>query len=205
MKIITISREFGSGGRELGKRMADLLGIAYYDREIIAAISKESKLDETYVAEILAKGILRSYPITIGRTFAYPTLSNQTANNILIAQQKVVKSLAEHGDCIIMGQSADILLKEQQPLSLFVYADMTSKISRCRERSMSDENLTDSGLRKQIKQIDAARASRYDMISSSKWGAKENYHLCINTTNIEIKAIAPQIAEYAKIWLDMRK
>ena len=71
MKIITISREFGSGGREVGKRLADELGFAYYDREIIAAVAKNSELDEGYVEKILETGIPRTFPFSFGRSFAF--------------------------------------------------------------------------------------------------------------------------------------
>lgn len=81
--IITISREFGSGGRELGKRMADILGFSYYDKEIIAAISKEGKWNEEYIDKILTKSSLRTYPITIGRTLSYPMWTQQNEIQIV--------------------------------------------------------------------------------------------------------------------------
>lgn len=203
MKIITIGREFGSGGRELGKRMADLLGFAYYDQEIVEAIARQSNFSESYVSEFLEKGMSRSIPLTFGRTFAYLAVPNHNATNILIAQQKIVKELVTHGDCIIMGQNADAVLRDENPLRLFVYAQMQSKIERCKVRADANEGLTDNELKRKIKQVDAGRSSRHDLVSNLKWGAKENYHLCVNTTNLNIKAIAPQIAEYAKLWLDL--
>lgn len=105
MRIITISREFGSGGRELGKRMA--------------------------------------YPITIGCTLSYPAYMQQNEINILISQQRVMKKLAARGDCVVMGQRADSILKEYQPMKLFIYADTESKIKRCQERRPKKEHLTD--------------------------------------------------------------
>jgi len=200
MRIITISREFGSGGRELGKRMADLIGFAYYDKEIIEAIAATNKMDEAYVSEVMEKGMSRSFPITVGRTFTYPAFVQRNETKILVSQQKIVKELATRGDCIVMGQGADIILREHYTLNLFVYADMASKIGRCKERTSADENLSDSELKKRIKQVDAGRSNRYDLLSNSRWGAKENYHLCINTTGVQIKTLAPQIAGYAEYW-----
>lgn len=201
MSIITISREFGSGGRELGKRMADILQVAYYDKEIIAAIAKESRLNENYVETIMGNGIFRGYPITIGRTFANPGYLQRNVTNIFVVQQKIIKALAEREDCIVMGQSADVILREHTPFNLFVYAQMSAKIERCRQRAREGENLTDRELMKKIRQVDAARTKNREMLSNLKWGQKEAYHLCVDTTGIEIKTLAPHMADYAKYWL----
>lgn len=201
MRIITISREFGSGGREIGKRLAELLGMAYYDKEIVAEIARKSALDEGYVAGVLEKGSSASIPITVGRTFAFPAYQMQNTVNIHVAQQKIIKELAGRGDCVIMGQNASILLREHNPFNIFVYADMESRMNRCRERTPEGECLTDKELKKRIKQVDAGRAKSRELLSELKWGQKEAYHLCVNTTDTEIKTLAPQIADYAKYWL----
>lgn len=204
MKIITISREFGSGGRELGKRMADIIGCAYYDKEIIAAIAKDSNLDEGYIESLMATPRFRAYPITIGRTFSHPYFTQQNEIKLFLSRQRVLKSLVDQGDCIIMGQGADYTLREYKSLNLFVYATMESKLCRCKERAPKDENLSDKELKRKILQIDVERAKQYKMLTDSKWGQKENYHLCINTTGMEIKTLAPLIAEYARCWFGVR-
>lgn len=205
MRIITISREFGSGGRELGKRMADSLGCAYYDREIIAAIAKEDKLDEGYVESMLESPSLMTYPITIGCTLSYPTYMQQNEINILISQQRVMKKLAAQGDCVVIGQGADSILKEYQPMNLFVYADMEAKIKRCQKRRSDKEHLTDREMQREIGKVDANRARRYELIALSEWGNRENYQLCVNTTGIPIKALAPEIAKYVQFWFEIKK
>lgn len=205
MRIITISREFGSGGRELGKRMADLLGCAYYDREIIAAIAKENRLDEEYVEKMMERPLFMAYPITIGCTLSYPAYAHQNEINILISQQRVIKKLAEQGDCVVMGQGADGILNEYNPMKLFVYADMESKIKRCQERRPEGEHLTDREMQREIAKIDLNRARRYALITSSEWGKRENFHLCVNTAEIPIKALAPQMVEYARFWFELKR
>ena len=90
MKIITISREFGSGGREIGKRLSDTLGFVYYDSEILTQIAQETNLDKNYLDRISEKG-LPSYNLHYGRTFGFAY--NQTAVNALVAQQKAIKEL----------------------------------------------------------------------------------------------------------------
>ena len=199
MRIITISREFGSGGRELGKRLADALGIAYFDREIIAEIAEKTLLDADYIERTLDAGIsIGTFPITYSRTFSLPHSVNTTAS-VLAQQHKIVRSLASRGDCVIVGRSADALLEEYHPLRLFVYADMPSKIARCRERANAGEDaLTDRDYEKKCKQVDRARAANHDFISALKWGDMHGYDLCISTSGVSIKNIVPEIAAYIR-------
>jgi len=199
MNVITISREFGSGGRELGKRLADILDIAYYDKEIISAIAGKSGLDERYVANISEKGI-RTYPLTFGRTLSLYTDVQDNNMKILVTQQQILKELADKGDCVIVGRCADVILREYNPFNLFIYASMSSKIRRCRERASADEKFTDHEMEKRIKRIDKERAKYSELFLDVKWGAKEGYHLCINTSDIEIEKLTPFVAEYAKNW-----
>ena len=177
-KIITIGREFGSGGRELGRRLAEELGIAYYDREIIAEIAKRTELSEQYVQQIVEHRPLNLRPITIGHSMSPDT-------HPLMKQNREI-------DC---QRCADYILKDKNPLKIFVYADMASKIARCRLKAPENEHLSDHEMRKQIKRIDRNRAKYYEFYTGRKWGDKLNYDLCINTTNTEIKKIVPRIAK----------
>ena len=195
MKIITVSREFGSGGREIGKRLADRLGVAYYDKEIISAIADKLKLDENYIENKLEQNFTINYPYTFRRSFsmAYDA-PNQTAK-LLLEQHKIIRSLAEKEDCVIVGRGADAVLCDKKPYNFFVYADMEAKIERCRSRAYQDENLSDHELERKIRQIDKVRAASYSIVSQYPWGDKHAYHLCINTTGIDIPAIIPYLAE----------
>ena len=203
MRIITISREFGSGGRELGKRLADALGYAYYDREIVSSIAEKCNLDEGYVENVLRKGLTINVPVTFGHTFYFysdPTSENEL--KVLNTQQQIIKELALRGDCVRVGRSSGIILEKYNPLRLFVYADMEWKVKRCRERASAEEHLTDRELEKKIRQIDAGRARHQKLLTDRKWGAPEGYDLCINTTNLEIKKIIPGLKEMALCWFE---
>ena len=203
MRIITISREFGSGGRELGKRLADALGFAYYDREIVSSIAEKCNLDEGYVENVLRKGLTINVPVTFGHTFYFysdPTSENEL--KVLNTQQQIIKELALRGDCVMVGRSSGIILEKYNPLRLFVYADMEWKVKRCRERASAEEHLTDRELEKKIRQIDAGRARHQKLLTDRKWGAPEGYDLCINTTNLEIKKIIPCLKEMALCWFE---
>lgn len=203
MRIITISREFGSGGRELGKRLADALGFAYYDREIVSSIAEKCNLDEGYVENVLRKGLTINVPVTFGHTFYfYSDPSSENELKVLNTQQQIIKELALRGDCVMVGRSSGIILEKYNPLRLFVYADMEWKVKRCRERASAEEHLTDRELEKKIRQIDAGRARHQKLLTDRKWGAPEGYDLCINTTNLEIKKIIPGLKEMALCWFE---
>lgn len=198
MRIITVSREFASGGREVGKRLADELGFDYYDREIITAVAEKSSFDVDYVENMLEKGLPKIFPLTFGRTFSYPDSAQQNFTKILLAQQQIITGIAEKGrDFVIVGRSADVILSEYKTFNIFVYADTESKIRRCRQREPADEKLSDRELIRMIKKIDSGRATNREFIGNGGWGDKENYDLCLNTSNIEIKKIIPSLASLA--------
>ncbi len=203
-KIITISREFGSGGKEIGKRLADELGYSYYDSEIITLLAKETGMSEEYIKNISEKGIY-PYAFQFAKSFAmYSTMqSNQT--EILVKQAEILKQIAQKGNAIIVGRGANTILREYNPMNIFVYANIESKINRCRQKAKEDENLTDKELEKKIKVIDKNRKAFNSLISNAEWGMKENYNLCINTSNIEIKTIIPSLAKYIENWFGGNK
>lgn len=198
MRVITVSRQFGSGGRELGKRLADALGFKYYDKHIIEAAAEEAKKGGTYT-DSMAASTLVSLPLTFARSFSVPLISPAEMAGTLGAQHAAMKELASSGDCVVVGRSGNVVLGDETPFRIFVYADMDSRIARCRGRAKADEaDLTDRAYEKKIKRIDKQRTSAHRIVSDIKWGDPLGYDLCINTTGIEIKSIVAQTAEYAK-------
>ena len=135
-KIITIGREFGSGGREFGRRLSEQLGFAYYDQEIISEISKRTSLSEQYIQAIVEHRPSFSFPIHIGRSF-YPSVSPAFEQTMTVYQEqaKILTEMAAKSDCVIVGRCADYILREYRPFRIFVYADMDSKLKRCREKA----------------------------------------------------------------------
>ena len=197
--IITIGREFGSGGRELGKRIAEQLGIAYYDREVVSEIAKKTDLAFEYVQQIVEQKPLVYYPITIGNSFSnVGTNINKNNTSIYVEQSNVIKELAQKTDCVIVGRCADYILKEMNPFRIFVYADMESKMRRCREKGEVSSLIGDKKLSKMIKGIDKNRSRYYEFYTSQKWGDKLNYDLMINTSNKSIKEVVNEIVKILK-------
>ena len=195
-RIITISREFGSGGRELGRRLAEAMGIAYYDQEIITEIAKRTSLSEQYIQQVVERKPFPLFPITIGRSF-YPqddVVFEQT-QAVYKEQSSVIQEMAAKSDCVIVGRCADYILRDKNPLRLFVYADMASKMARCREKGSPQENFSDQELKKHIQSVDKHRSRYYEFYTGRTWGDKLNYDLCINTTQTEIKRIVPVLVK----------
>lgn len=204
MKIITISREFGSGGREIGKRLADVLGYAYYDREIEEGIAQNMDMDVDYVRRSMERGIPTNIPLHFGKTFASSYAFKQQVD-ILVEKERVLKEIASRSNCVIVGRAADAILAEYRPLKVFVYADMDYKVKRCQGYAEVGEDLSVREMERAIKKIDSRRAQYHGMYMDADWGGKEYYHLCVNTTGWEIKRIVPCIAEFARGWFEGRE
>jgi len=203
MKIITVSREFGSGGRELGKRLAEHLGFDYYDSEIIFSVAKNRGLDEKYTEKLLEEHGWKNIPITFRGTIGSSAYLQAGKVQLLLEQKKVIESIAALGqDFVIVGRNADVLLKEYQPFNLFVCADTEAKLRRCRERADGKEMLTDKELLRKMKEIDRSRARTREILTGSDWGAPENYHLTVNTSGWEIKKTVPAVADFAARWFE---
>lgn len=201
MKIITISREFGSGGRELGKRLAGLLGIDYYDREIITAIAKQNGLDESYVEMALEKRDWQTMPLTFGRSFAGINGVQQMQTNLLVAQKYVIEGIAKTGkDCVIVGRNADVLLADKKPFRIFVCAGMEEKIRRCMERASEGEDISRKGVEQNIRRIDKARARTREILGGGKWGDSSAYHLIVNTDEWDMEELALAVEEFVLRW-----
>lgn len=206
MRIITISREFGSGGRELGKRLADELGFDYYDREIITAIAQSKGLNEEYVKSVLDNHAWRTVPLSFRHSFsAIPTIQD-TQVQMLVEQRKVLEAIAKSGkDCIIVGRNADVILAEQRPFSIFVCAQTEAKLQRCMERAEPGENLSRKEMEKNMRRIDKNRAYSREIICDSEWGDPKSYNLTVNTTGWQIKELVPSIAEFAVRFFERTK
>ena len=196
-RIITIGREFGSGGRELGRRLSEKLNIAYYDQEIISEISKRTALSEEYIRRITESRPTVSFPIHIGRSFSpVPDPLVQQRISVYSEQNKLLHELADKSDCIIVGRCADYILKDRNPFRIFVYADTQSKLDRCMQRKPADEKLTPQEMKRKMEEIDRGRAQYCAFFSDQKWGARENYDLLVNTTGKDIKKVTAAIAGY---------
>ena len=198
-QIITVGREFGSGGRELGHKLAQELKIAYYDKQILAEIVQKTEFSKEYVQEVLENRLTYMLPpafstgMSLGNEYQIKQMQE-----IVKAQTEVIREMAVKSSCVIVGRCADYILREEPDIRLFrifVYADMDSRIRRCMDRAPKDENYTEKELEKHIRRVDKNRANYYSDFTLQKWGEKSNYDMCINTTNVSIDDIVPHISK----------
>ena len=201
MRIITISRQFGSGGRELGKRMSDVLGWDYYDREIIEKLSSDEGLDKEYINRILTNHEWNTLPITFRSSFSQSQYTSGMKTALLIKQRKIIENIAASGnDCIIVGRDADIILSDYKPLRIFVCADMSSRIARCMRfegKKPEGERLSEREVKKNILRIDKGRSQTREILTGKAWGDSESFDISINTAEWSIPKLASALPQLA--------
>ena len=178
-RIITISREFGSGGRFIGEEVAKKLGIAYYDKNIINQIAEESGLSPDYIqesAELSPKKGLFAYAFA-GRDITGKSLEDM----VYEAQRKVILELADKESCVIIGRNADFILKDRDDvLNVFIHGDMPEKIQRIsRLYHVSEQEAV-----KLIADTDKRRMTNYNFYTEQKWGMARNYTLSLNSSQL---------------------
>ena len=196
-RVITISRQFGSGGREVGKRLADALACAYYDKELIKKVAEESGFAESYIEKYSESNFTRNYQFTFGGSFVNYTQS--PSDKIQIAQSKIIKELSEQGDSVMVGRCADNILKEREPFKVFIYSsDMDLRINRCYDKVPIDKDKSKKEMQKMIQDIDKQRAKYYSFYTGQEWGNMQNYNLCIDTSVVSIKKAVDIIIECLK-------
>ena len=185
--VITIGRQLGSGGKEIGTRLAETLGIAFYDKELIQIASKESGLGKEYFERADEKkrfpvfGSLFGLRSTMADdTFAHYYLSNEALYKI---QSDVIRNLADSGSCVFVGRCADYILKDHpRCLNLFITANKKERISRI----TACEKISEEKAAEIIEKSDRQRAGYYNYFSNKEWGVADTYHLCINSSMLGI-------------------
>ena len=178
-RIITISREFGSGGRFIGEEVAKKLGIAYYDKNIINEIAEKSGLSPEYIqesAELSPKKGLFSY------AFAGRDITGKSVEDMVYeAQRKVILELADKEPCVIIGRNADYILKDRDDvLNVFIHGDAPEKIQRITRLY----NVEEQKAVKMMEDTDKRRMANYNFYTNQKWGKADNYTLCLNSSQL---------------------
>lgn len=192
-KIITISREFGSGGRFIGEETAHKLGIAYYDKKVINQIAEKSGLSPEYIqesAELSPQKGLFAY------AFAGRDITGKSIEDMVYeAQRKVILELAEKGPCVIIGRNADYILKERSDvLHVFIHGNRPEKIERiCRLYNVNEQEAV-----KMAEDIDKRRRTNYNFYTEQKWGQASNYTLCLNSSELGYERCESIIMECMK-------
>ncbi len=182
--IITISRQYGSGGRYVAQKLAEKLGIPYYDNEIITMAAKESGYTESMfekAEQLSSHSLLYSVSMYGATTAMYGTLP--LSDKIFLIQSDIIKKCAAKGPCVIVGRCADYVLQDYpNVLNFFLYSDIDSRINRVK----TYYNCEDKDIKSYILKRDKKRAAYYNYYSTNHWGSTENYHMSINTGAVGI-------------------
>ena len=190
--IITISREFGSGGHFIGEEVSKRLGIPFYDKNIIQQIAEKTGFSEDFVkeqSEYAPSKNMFAYAF-VGRDHTGSSLSDQ----VYAAQTQVIRNLAEKGSCIIIGRCADYILKDRpDTYHIFVYGDEYEKISRTQQLF----NLSEKDARAMNRDMDKKRRLHYEYYTDRKWGRAENYDISLNSSTFGIDGCVEIIKEVA--------
>lgn len=177
--VITIGREHGSGGRQVGEELAKKLGIKCYDKELLAETAKESGLATSFIAEYEEKK-----PQFFMGTGAFYAYEQPVSLQLYVEQSKVIKKLAERESCVIVGRCSDYVLEgDDRVLNVFIHAPLADRIARVADR----ENITEEKAKTKITKTDKARASYYDYYTNRNWGDAKNYHLSLNSSLLGIE------------------
>ena len=192
-RIITISREFGSGGRFIGEEVAKKLGIAYYDKNIIGQIAEKSGLSPEYIqenAELSPKKGLFAYAFS-GRDITGKSVEDM----VYEAQRNIILELAEKEPCVIIGRNADYILKDRDDvLNVFIHGDMSEKIKRITGLYIVKEKEAV----KMMADTDKRRRTNYNFYTDQNWGKASNYTLCLNSSQLGYDRCEMIIMECAK-------
>lgn len=197
--VITIGRQYGSGGHFVAEKLAELLGIEYYDKNIIDLASEKSGISKQMFENSDEKHNSFLYSLSMAH---YGGLVSQnylndiiTNDKLFLIQSNIIKDIAEKGPAIFVGRCADYILAEHpNKLSVFIHAGQEAKI----ERVMDKMNIKKSAAETLIKKTDKSRAAYYNFYSNSSWGAAETYDLCLNTDVFGVDGAAQLIYDYVK-------
>ena len=199
--IITIARQYGSGGREIGERIAELLGIPLYDKEIINDAASKGSLNEEVIKsadETAANSLLYTLAMgsnVLGTTmhFGYKMPLN---DRLFILQSEVIKEYAKKGSCVIIGRCSDYVLRDEEGLlRLFIYGDLDHRQERVKARH---PEIKETQIIDVINKTDKRRSSYYNFYTGNKWGKYDNYDMAINSSTLGIEGTAQLIYACAK-------
>lgn len=197
--IITIARQYGSGGHDVGKKLAEELNIPFYDKELLERAAKNSgfcqeifeNYDEKPTNSFLYSLVMDTYSMGYSSAaFAEMPLNHK----IFLAQFNAIKDIAKEGPCVIVGRCADYALADfPNVVNVYLYADMKDRIARIARR----HDLTDAKAKDMIQKTDKSRASYYNYYTNKKWGEATGYDLCLNTGTLGIDGTIHMIREFA--------
>ena len=207
-RVITIGRQFGSGGHEVGSRLAKKMGIPFYDKEILRLTAKNSRFAESYLEKmdeqkpsflnVGSAGLMSGAGGTSSAQGALTQFYNLSPNDqIFLETSKVMNSLAEKGPCVIVGRCADYILRGLDPINFFICADIQDRVAR-KLALEEHSDMSEQEMEKLIRQTDKSRSKYYEYYSHEVWGSADNYHMCINTSVVGVDGAVEIIMKFVE-------
>ncbi len=197
--VITIGRQFGSGGHEIGVKLAERMGVKCYDKELLELAAKNSglaeeiftKQDEKPSSSLLYSLVMDTYSFGYSDSYGEMPINQR----VFLAQFEAIKKLAQQESCVIVGRCADYALEGNiNATNVFISAPMDARIKRIMERC----NIDDKKAEALINKTDKKRASYYDYYSDKKWGAAKSYHLCLDSSSVGIEGAIDLILAFVE-------
>ncbi len=206
MRIITVSRQFGSGGRELGKRLAEKLGWDYYDKQIIGQLAAEQGLEPDYVKKALTNHGWHNMQLSYHNSFSNLLYDPGMNIRLLIREREILREIAALGnDCVIIGRDADVILEEYRPFRLFICADTEARLRRCmqhEQRRPAAEQLKEREVLRIIRRIDRRRRQTREILTGKTHTDGSGFDLTINTTGRDLEKLTGALADFALSWFE---
>ena len=196
--VVTIGREYGSGGREIGKKLAEKMGVAFYDKEILMRAAKESGICENLFEDYDEKadsGYLFSIAGGLGLSPDSSVRGMPLRHKIFLAQFDAITKLAAEGACVIIGRCGDYVLENKNNvIHFFLYADVGKRI----QRIMQLEKLSYEQAKQLVRKTDKLRQNYYNFFADGNWGKRQNYDVMLRTEGLSVDAAADLLLYYVK-------
>ena len=188
--IITIGREYGAGGRTIAKRISEILGIPYYDKDIIKLTAEKTGFSEDMIHDTEEQSMARTI-----MNWLMPSGAASAYDKAIMAQAQTIRKIAKEGPCVIVGRGADYILRDfPNVVNVFVYAEEEDKV----KYAMDTFGESHEQAVRRVHHSDAARQSYYHYLTRGKWGDLSNYHLTLNSSPIGKEACVDVIIAYAQ-------
>lgn len=198
--VITVARQYGSGGREIGLRLGELLGIKAYDKELITMAAQKSGMSEQVLSQVDEKATSSLlYTLAMGSSYLSGTAHNLNIplnDKLFITQSEIIRENAEKESGVFVGRCADYVLRNaENRLSIFIYAPVDFKVKRIVERH---EGVNEKEAKELSKKVDKRRVNYYNYYTGKKWGAPENYQILIDSSVLGVEGTAQVLASIIK-------
>lgn len=193
--IVTIDREYGSGGHEVGKRLADKLGVKFFDEELIARASAVTGYHEDYIRNNDEKAPEYSIPSLFS---GFDSFQTSPFARIQEEEFRIIREIAAEDSCVIVGRAADYILSNERHVSIFLFAPIEDRIKRKLKvtENLPDTDYDEYSMEKHVKHVDKQRRKYYEFYTDNKWGGRDVYDLLINTSRAGIDGAVDIIAAY---------